>query len=255
MITAVQENVDFKITPLSANTGAEVTGIDLCAPLDKVIKQQLNDALVERCCLVFPAQELTPDNYIKAMNNFGTPTKQNYSKYHLNGFPLINTVSNQHLGPEGKRVYHSAYWHTDHTNRECPPSYTVLYGVELPEHGGETGVLNARAGYEALPDKMKKRLEGLQTFNVQRGSAAKKASLKQVMDKDWAQFEKPMPHPLVRTHPINGTKAIFFHRGKVENITGMTPDQSQDLIEELVEHMEKPEFIYKHQWNVGDVLI
>ena len=257
MTTAVQEKPQQAITikPFGEHTGAEVTGIDLRAPIDATTKQQLNDALVERCCLVFPGQDLAPADYISAVEIFGKPVEQNYSLYHLDGYPLINTVSNEHLGPEDKRVYHSAYWHSDHTNRECPPAYTVLYSVKHPDHGGETGILNTRAGYEALPEKMKKRLEGLQTFNVQKGSTSKKASLKKVMDKDWAQFEEPMPHPLVRTHPVNGTKAIYFHRGKVENITGMTPQASQELIEELVELLAKPEFTYAHKWRIGDVLI
>ncbi len=245
----------FTITPLGEHTGAKVTGLDLRQPLDAVAKQTLNAALVDYCCLVFPDQEFSPDDYVQAVSYFGKPVEQNYSLYHLEDNPLINTVSNLHLGPEGKRVYHSAYWHSDHTNRECPPDYTVLYGVELPDQGGQTGIMNTRAGYKALPDSLKQRLEGLETFNVQKGSAAKKSSLKQVMDKDWVQFEKPMPHPLVRTHPVNGTKAIYFHRGKVENITGMSPQESQGFIEELIGHLEKPEYIYAHEWQVGDMLI
>jgi len=255
MSTAIQECIDFKITPLSEHTGAEVTGLDLREPINDAVKGQLNDALVKWCCLVFPGQDLTPDDYIQSISLFNTPVEQNYSLYHLDGHPLINTVSNRHMGPEGKPVYHSAYWHTDHTNRECPPDYTVLYAVELPNNGGETGVLNTSAGYEALPDAMKQRLDGLQTFNVQKGSAAKKASLKKVLDDDWKQFEKPMPQPLVRTHPVSGRKAVYFHRGKVENITGMEPQESQELIEELIEMLDQPQFIYAHPWKVGDVLI
>lgn len=257
MTTAVQTKAqrDFAIRPFGEHTGAEVTGIDLRAPLDADTRRKLNDALVERCCLVFPAQDLSPADYIKAVETFGKPIEQNFSKYHLEGYPLINTVSNEHLGPEGKRVYHSAYWHSDHTNRERPPAYTVLYSVEHPDRGGETAILNTRAGYEALPASMKNRLEGLQTFNVVRGSAAKKGSQKQVLNQDMKYFEKPMPHPLVRTHPVNGTKAVYFHQGKVEYITGMTPEESQDFLQELLGCLERPEFIYAHPWRVGDLLI
>ncbi|MGA0392868.1 MAG: TauD/TfdA dioxygenase family protein [Rhodospirillales bacterium] len=255
MTTAVQEKVGVQITPLTELTGSRVDGIDLRAPVDESTKELLNDTLVERCCLVFPNQNLTPDEYIEAVRIFAEPVEQNYSLYHLEGYPLINKVSNEQLGPEGKRVYHSSYWHTDHTNREAPPNYTVLHAIKMPDQGGETGVLNTRAAYEALPEAVKKKIDKLQTFNVQKGSAARLASLKQVMDKDWKQFEKPMPHPLVRTHPISGKKAVYFHRGKVENMNGMTPQESQDLIDELDVLLEKPEFIYKHAWSIGDVLI
>ena len=253
MTVSLQEKITIK--PLGKHTGAEVTGIDLREPLDDETKQQLNAALVEWCCLVFPGQDLSPDDYIKAVALFSKPVEQNYSLYHLDGHPLINTVSNRHMGPEGKPVYHSAYWHTDHTNRECPPDYTVLYAVELPDEGGQTGVLNTTAGFEALPDAMKKRLDGLQTFNVQKGSAAKKASLKKVLDDDWKQFEKPMPQPLVRTHPVTGRKAIFVNTQFTLRIKGMKQRESQALLDLLYEQAHIPEYQFRLRWKPDTIAL
>jgi taurine dioxygenase len=257
MTSTVREKVtrDLTIRPLTEHTGAEVTGLDLRGEIDAETKRRLNEALVERCCLVFRDQDLSPAGFLRAAEIFGTPTRQNYSRYSLPDQPLINELSNLQLGAGGKRVYHNAYWHTDHTNRECPPKCTVLYAKELPDNGGETGILNARAAYQALPGPMKRRLDGLQTFNVQRGSAAKQGSMRQASGGDFKHFETPTPHPLVRTHPETGAKAIFFHRGKVENITGMDPEESQDLLGEIMIAIEQPQFIYKHEWRLGDMLI
>jgi taurine dioxygenase len=257
MNTAVQDKVaqDLTIRPLTEHTGSEVIGLDLSGSVDAETKRRLNEALVERICLVFRDQDLSPAGFLRAAEIFGVPAQQNYSRYQLSGQPLINELSNLQLGAGGKRVYHNAYWHTDHTNRECPPKCTVLYAKELPDSGGQTGILNARAAYEALPPAMKRRLDGLQTFNVQRGSAAKQGSMRHAAGGDMKHFETPTPHPLVRTHPETGTKAIFFHRGKVENITGMDPEESQDFLDEIMAAIERPPFIYKHEWRLGDVLI
>ncbi len=148
---------------------------------------------------------------------------------------------------DGNRVYHSNYWHTDHTNRPEPPSYTALYALELPKSGGgNTGIANMRAAYEALPAAMKARIDGLETVNVFQGSASKKKSARYGVSARSIE-DKPMIHPLIRTHPANGTKAIYMHQGKVEQFVGMSPEDSQALIEELLETAIRPEFIYSPQ--------
>ena len=155
----------------------------------------------------------------------------------------------------GNRVYHSNYWHTDHTNRPEPPSYTALYALELPKSGGgNTGIANMRAAYEALPAAMKARIDGLETVNVFQGSASKKKSARYGVSARSIE-DKPVIHPLIRTHPANGTKAIYMHQGKVEQFVGMTPEDSQALIEELLDTAIRPEFIYRHKWRLGDLLI
>ena len=111
-----------------------------------------------------------------------------------------------------------------------------------------------RAAYDRLPDAMKARIDGLQTVNVFQGSASKKKSHR--YDTSERRIgDVPVIHPLVRKHPDSGTKAIYMHQGKVENFVGMSPEESQELVVELLDTAIEPELIYRHEWRLGDLLI
>jgi len=243
------------INRLGQHAGAEALGVDLRTPLDAETRKRLNDALVEHVALVIRDQTLDAESFLTAMRNFGEPVEQNFTAFRDKDVPFVNRISNTFPNKAGERVYHSNYWHTDHANREEPPSYTALYALELPKSGGgDTGVVNMRAAYEALPDALKARIDGLKTVNVFQGSASTKKSARYAVSPR-AIEDKPVIHPLIRTHPENGSKAIYMHQGKVENFVGMTPEDSQALIRDLLETAIQPDFIYRHQWRLGDLLV
>ena len=245
----------MKVSPFSPLIGAEVTGIDLRKPIDAETRHQLNAALVDNVALVIRDQDFTPEQYLAAVSLFGEPMPQHFTQYALPDCPLVHEVSNRHKDKSGQRVKHGAGWHTDHTNRAVPPSFTALYAVELPASGGgDTGVINTRAAYAALAPEMRRKIEGLETVNVFQGSAAKKKSFRNEV-KTKAITDAPVVHPLIRTVPETGGKAIYMHQGKVENFVGMSPEASHELIAELLEQALKPEFIYRHKWRLGDLFI
>jgi taurine dioxygenase len=185
---------------------------------------------------------------------FGEPMEQHFTQYALPDCPLVHEVSNRHQDKAGKRVKHGAGWHTDHTNHVRPPKYTCLYGVALPSSGCGTSVVNMRAGYEALPVDMKERIAGMKTVNVFQGSASATYS-GQSADAQAERKPAPVLQPLVRTHPENGKKALYFHPVKAENIVGMSPQDSQALLGDLLERSVRDEFIYTHKWRKGDMLL
>ena len=243
------------INPLGDYAGAEAVGIDLRAPQDEETKRRLNDAVVEHVALVVRDQQFDAGDFINALRIFGEPMQQNFTKYRHETEEFVNYVSNTFAAKSGERVYHSNYWHTDHTNREEPPNFTALYALELPKSGGgDTGIVNMRAAYERLPASLKMRIDGLQTVNVFQGSASTKKSARYGVSERLIE-DTPVVHPLIRTHPMNGSKAIYMHQGKVENFVGMTPQESQDLIGELMDVAVRPEFVYRHEWRLGDLLI
>ena len=244
----------MKVTKLSAHIGAEVTGIDLREPVDDATRRALNAAVVEHVALVIRDQEFTPEQYLAAVSLFGEPMEQHFTQYALPGCPLVHEVSNRHQDKSGKRVKHGAGWHTDHTNHLRPPKYTSLYAVALPSSGGNTNVVNMRAGYEALPDEIKDRIAGMKTVNVFQGSASETYS-GQSAEAQAALKPEPVLQPLVRTHPENGKKALYFHPVKAENIVGMSAVESQALLSDLLGRSVRPEFIYSHKWRKGDMLI
>lgn len=244
----------MKVTKLGAHIGAEVTDIDLREPADDGVRRALNAAVVENVALVIRSQHFTPQQYLAAVTLFGEPMEQHFTQYALPDCPLVHEVSNRHADKSGKRVKHGADWHTDHTNHVRPPKYTSLYAVALPSSGGDTAVVNMRAGYEALSEEVKRRIQGMKTVNVFQGSASARYS-GQSADAQVAHKPEPVLQPLVRTHPDNGTKALYFHPVKAENIVGMGAAESQALLAELLQHSVRPEFIYRHKWRKGDMLI
>jgi taurine dioxygenase len=244
----------MKVNKLSAHIGAEVVGIDLREPVDSDTRRTLNEAVVQNVALVIRDQQFTPEQYLAAVSLFGEPMDQHFTQYALPGCPLVHEVSNRHKDKAGGRVKHGAGWHTDHTNHVRPPKYTSLYAVSLPSKGGDTAVVSMRAGYEALPEEMKQKIRGMKTVNVFQGSASARYS-GQSADAQVEKKPEPVLQPLVRTHPDNGTKALYFHPVKAENIVGMGPQESQALLSELLEHSIRDDFIYRHRWRKGDMLI
>src|SRR5215470_18784171 len=199
---SVREAQAMTVTRLTPQIGAEVTGIDLRRPVDAETRRRLNAALVDGVALVVRDQDFTPEQYLAAVSLFGEPMEQHFTQYALPGCPLVHEVSNRHTDKTGKRVKHGDGWHTDHTNHVRPPKYTSLYAVALPSAGGDTGVVNMRAGYEALPEPMKQKIEGMKTVNVFQGSASARSGPS--ADAQAEHKPEPVLQPLVRTNPDNG---------------------------------------------------
>jgi taurine dioxygenase len=234
---------ELTIRKLHPVIGAEITGIDLAEPVDEATREALSHALSEHLALVFPGQDLTPDQYLTAATAFGPVMRQHYSQNHMPGYSNIGLV----LHTNGRKV--SEDWHTDHTNHEKPPLATMLYGVEVPSAGGGTSIASMRAAYNALPEAEQQRLSVLKSVNT--------LDLDRVgaTQEDEEKYGKPVVHPMVRTHPVHGTRAVFFHIGKVQYIEGMSPDLSRAYMEDLLDRMVRPEITYHHRWTKGDVLI
>jgi alpha-ketoglutarate-dependent taurine dioxygenase len=234
---------DFTLTPLTPSIGAEIAGVDLSKPIDAATRERLSQALAEHLALVFHDQSLTPEQYLAAAEVFGPPMRQHYSQHHMPGHPEIGLVWHRNGQQPAER------WHTDHTNRERPPAATMLYGVEIPSKGGETSIANMRAVYAALPDTERQQLEGLRTVNsLDQDKTDTRAE-------DWEKYGKPIVHPMVRTHPVHGSKAVFFHITKTLYIEGMSATESRAYLGDLLERLIRPEIVYTHRWRKGDVFI
>jgi taurine dioxygenase len=231
------------ITPLSKTIGAEIGGVDLAKPVDAGTQEALSRALAEHLALVFHDQSLTPDQYLAAAAAFGPPMRQHYSQHHMPGYPDVGLVWHRNGQAPAER------WHTDHTNRERPPAATMLYGIEIPWKGGATSVANMRVAYAALSEDERHRLDTLRTVNsLDTGKA-------DTLPEDWEKYSKPIVHPMVRTHPVHGSRAVFFHVTKTLYIEGMSPEASRAYLNDLIDRMIRPEIVYTHNWRKGDVLV
>lgn len=234
---------ELTVSKLHPSLGAEIAGIDLSQPIDAATREALSQALAEHLALVFHDQRLTPPQYLAAASAFGPPMRQHYSQHHMPDFPDIGLVWHRNGQRPAER------WHTDHTNRERPPAATLLYGVEIPSAGGGTSVANMRAAYAALPEDERGRLDTLRTVN----------SLDEhhtdTREEDREKYGRPIVHPMVRTHPVDGSRAVYFHVTKAMYIEGMTPEASKGYMNDLLERMIRPDIVYHHVWRKGDVLV
>ena len=235
---------DIRITPLHPSLGAEVSGVDLNAPVDAAARAALARALGEHLVLVFREQAFTPSQYLAAAETFAPPMRQHYSQNNMPEFPDIGLI--RYKG-EGRRP--SENWHTDHTNRERPPMATLLYGVEVPSRGGGTSIANMRAAFAALPDTEQRRLEGLRTIN------SLDSDRPDTRAEDRAKYGAPIIHPMVRTHPVHGSKAIYFHITKTLNIEGMAAEASRAMLQDLIDRTITREIVYHHRWRRGDLIV
>jgi taurine dioxygenase len=231
-----------QVTPLHAALGAEIFGVDLARPVDDATREALTRALAEHLALVFHDQSLTPAQYLQAAAVFGPPMAQHYSQHNMPDFPLIGLIWHRN----GQQPAEA--WHTDHTNRERPPAATILYGVEIPSAGGGTSVASMRAAYAALPVDEQERLASLTTFNGLDGHADTRPQ-----DRD--TYGQLVEHPMVRTHPVHGSRAVYFHVSKTDHIAGMTREASRHYLRELLDRMIEPSIVYEHRWRRGDVLV
>src|SRR4029079_15548031 len=248
----------MRIEKVKQHIGAIVTGIDLARPIDSATRKELYDAAVENVVLVIrgPAH-LTPGQLQAATEMFGELMEDQNRRYLVDGHPLISVLDNRHLDSKGQpaKVGANSTWHQSHPNQNCPPRFTMLYAVAVPDKGGATSVCNARAAYEALPDDVKLKIADAKTENTLISSARMKTGNPDMVRAQRESTKPPTVHPLVRTHPETGTKAVWFHKGKTETVTGMSPEETQDFLQELTDRITQPQFCYAHEYKAGDLLI
>jgi taurine dioxygenase len=240
----------FAITPLTDHTGAEVTGLDFTKPVDAEAGAKLNHAFAEHHVLVMRDQHFDPDQFKAAVQLFGELQIHDKKEQHVPGYPDVYYVSND-IFVNGKRMIPGETFHTDHSNHPRPPKATTLFAVDLPSSGGDTQYVNMHDAYDDLPEKTKQKIDGLKAVHVYQSKYSPRA-LSGLNDDSRAQLPPPGVHPLVRTHPENGRKALFLNPVRMEAIIGMDDADALKLIEELMAHATQKKYEYRHKWRHGD---
>jgi taurine dioxygenase len=211
-------------------------------------------AFVERGVLVIRDQALTPHQVLDAVELFGAVFPQQNTRFAIPGCPQIHYVSNQDRFPDGRRYIPGDGWHTDHSNAVRPPKATVLHAVELPDRGGDTQYANMAAAYAALPAAMRERIAPLMGIHVYQSSHSAR-KLMGLSDGDKERVPNAVLHPLVRTHPESGAKAIYVNPIRIEGILGLDHKEALPLLDELLEHATAERFQYRHAWKAGDFVM
>ena len=245
--------MSYSITPLTNHTAAEVRGINLADDVPPGASAELNRAFARHHVLVVRKQDLTPEGFKKAAQVFGELQQHDKKETHVPGHPDVYYVSNDQI-VNGKRVIPGESFHTDHSNHPAPPKATTLFAVSLPSSGGDTQYVNMHDAYDDLSDAMKRRIEGLKAMHVYLSKYSPR-SLGLLTEESRKALPPPGIHPLVRTHPDNGRKALYLNPVRMESILGMEDSEALDLIGELMAHATQKKYEYRHQWHHGDMVI
>ena len=209
----------FTITPLTDHTGAEVVGIDFTKPIDADTRAALNQAFVDHHVLVMREQHFAPGQFISAVQLFGELQPHDKKEHHVPGHPDVSYVSNDEF-VNGRRIIPGETFHTDHSNHPRPPKATMLFAVELPSRGGDTQYVNMHDAYDDLPADTKTKIDGLKAVHAYLSKYSPRP-LGAISEDSMRKVPPPGIHPLVRTHPENGRKALFLNPVRMESIIGM----------------------------------
>jgi taurine dioxygenase len=240
----------FTITPLTEHTGAEVIGLDFTEAIDQETRVALNQAFVDHHVLVMRDQHFSPDAFKAAVELFGELQPHDKKEHHVPGHPDVSYVSNDEF-VNGRRIIPGETFHTDHSNHPRPPKATTLFAVELPSRGGDTQYVNMHDAFDDLPEDTKRRIEGLKAVHAYLSKYSPRP-LGYLSEESRRNLPAPGVHPLVRTHPENGRKALFLNPVRMESIVGMEDEDALKLIDDLMRHATQKKYEYRHQWRPGD---
>jgi alpha-ketoglutarate-dependent taurine dioxygenase len=235
---------------LSAAGGVAISGIDLAEPLPPEPKRRILEAFRDHHVVVFPGQVLTREQQYGFARNFGEVEPHGGRQAGNKQLEVAHVISN--LDQDGNPADRSSSpvsnyrWHTDKSYRPVPPLLTMLYAVELPPEGGDTEFANTMLGYAALPDETKQRIAGLRVVFCWGASGGKSVMA--------MRQDPPVDHPLVRTRPDTGHKALYLGN-HASHIREMTEVEGAALLGELLEHATQRQFVYTHRWRKGDLVM
>jgi taurine dioxygenase len=243
----------FTITPLTDRTGAEVVGLDFTQPIDTQARAVLNRAFAQHHVLVMRDQTFGPDEFKAAAQVFGELQQHDKKEHHVPGHPDVYYISNDEI-VNGKRVIPGETFHTDHSNHPRPPKATMRFAVDLPSKGGDTQYVNMHDAYDDLPGDTRQRIDGLKAMHVYLSKYSPR-QLGSISVDSLRDVPPPGVHPLVRTHPENGRKALYLNPVRMESIVGMEDTDALALIGDLMRHSTQKKYEYRHQWRHGDWVI
>ena len=248
----------FDVTPLDANFGAEINGIDLSQGMSATQLEALSQALYVHKVVAIRGQTLDQDQYLAFGRRWGKPIPHVLDHMRMPGYPELLTVGNTEKRDRDPKIRNgAALWHTDQSYEAVPASTTMLYSLIAPESGGETQFCNMAAAFEALEPKRKALLLTLKAAHKYGKGKFRpdEQPANPIASNDQDSRVPPIYHPMVMEHPITGTNALYAFGHGMHGIEGWDEAEAMALIEELKNFAAQERFIYRHPYRVGDVVL
>ena len=243
----------MRFPPLTPGFGVEIEGVDL-ARAGRAELREVVAAFHRHGAIVVRGQKLSPTQQLAFTREFGEPEGNARKEFCHPDYPEIYVISNKVV--DGRKIgdVEAGYgWHTDFSYGERPAMCTMLYAMEVPGEGSDTLLADLCAAWNALPEERQRAVDGkvihhsyshfMRTYRHVALTPEQEAALPDVF------------HPVVRRHPADGRKALWVSTGTVKGIVGMPNPDGLDLIEGLVAFATQDRFVYRHKWQVGDVLV
>ena len=218
--------------------------------------QKLNDLLLEFGVICLRGEPLSPDIFLNLARKLGKPKVQLLREHRLKKYPEISIISNQHkdyLG-DGKKIILGAFWHTDDSYLDCPSAITLLHANIIPGRGlGGTEFADMRKAWLDLDDNMKSHINEIRALH--KYQSRRNASRVPKRSKEEEKDTPDVIHPVVRTHPTTGQKALYINPNIIDHLLGYEESIGDKLLDELIKFCTQDKFLYRHHWEAGDVLI
>lgn len=248
----------FEIRPFSGAVGAEIIGLDLAKPVNAEDFSLIHHAHLEHHVLVLRDQRISPEQQIAFSRRFGQLQIHVLKQFLLKGHPEIlivsNIIENGHnigLGDAGK------FWHSDLSYKELPSLGSMLHAQELPSEGGDTLFADMHKAWDAVPQALRKQVEGrsaAHSYTARYAETKFEGSWRPTLSAEQLAQVQEVVHPVVRTHPENGRKALFVSEGFTTRIVGLPDDESRDVLQQLYALSVLEQNIYRHQWQPHDLV-
>ena len=250
----------MQVNTIGRSIGAEIVGVDLKSLSDTAFKQIL-DAFHAHSVIAIRGQDLAPGELVTFSCRFGPLEDQLNARYAMVEYPEVLVLSNDMK--DGKPIGlidGGDYWHSDSSHREKPSMATILHARQNPNEGGDTEFADMYRAYDALPEETKRRIAGLKGIHAVSKAKNKRVTIsaRRPDAKDHYEMQKAIPDqiwPLVRTHPVTGKKALYLSARFTIGIEGMSEADADAILDPLFEHQIRPEFLYRHKWKDGDLVI
>jgi taurine dioxygenase len=261
----IGEAHSVSVVPMDAPIGAEIRGVDLSDGLGDADMQAVMDALHRHSVILLRDQDIEPGHQKVFASRLGQMRTSFYNRYGVPGHSELTVVSNLR-NEQGEAIGIAdagMLWHTDASYLKTPDLYTVLYGIEIPHRDGrpigDTIFTSAALAFEALPEDVRQRIDGLRAVHSFTAHLAKKQARQQLLRAPLTDEQKKavpdVDHPVVRRHPVTGRKCLFVTDGHTSHILGLPQQEADELLSFLTQHVQQARFHYRHSWRKGDLIV
>jgi taurine dioxygenase len=242
------------VSPLTLHIGAEIGGVDLTRPLPEAQLQAVREAFLKWKVVFFRGQHLDHAQHVAMARQFGEPTIGHAVFGHVEGYPEVYSVAKNRTANENRAammVTPWSGWHTDVTAAVNPPCASILRGVTIPPYGGDTFWTNLVAAYAGLSPTLRGFVDGLR--GIHKFAPREAAKPESVYNARVKRRALESEHPLVTVHAETGERVLFVSPSFLKSLVGLTPRESQTMLEMLWEHVTRPEYTVRFKWNEGDI--